>query len=112
ARSMTPAMSQPVRLPGGLLASPLTSPRLSEIALTATSASLGSGWRSGASVSLTPGSAEQVRRASTARPYNSHCAHLLAPPGPGRAGDGARIDGDGPARPPRLGCPWLRRAAP
>ena len=64
ARRTVPARSQPVRLPGGLLASALTSPRFSEIASTATSASLGSGSGSGASASSTPGSAEEVSRAS------------------------------------------------
>ena len=67
ARRTVPARSQPVREPGGLPASPRTSPRLSEMASTAMRASLGSGSGSGASASSTPGSAEEVRRASTGR---------------------------------------------
>src|SRR4051795_939982 len=66
-RRTVPARSQPVRLPDGLLASALTSPRLSEMASTATRASLGRGSGSGASASSTPGSAEEVSRASTGR---------------------------------------------
>src|SRR3954454_2570654 len=66
-RRTVPARSQPVRLPEGLFASALTSPRLSEIASTATRAWLGRGSGSGASPSSTPGSAEKARRASTGR---------------------------------------------
>src|SRR3954462_5420385 len=66
-RRTVPARSQPVRLPDGLLASALTSPRLSEMAWTATRAWLGRGSGSGASASSTPGSAEEVSRASTGR---------------------------------------------
>src|SRR4051794_24099929 len=71
ARSTTPATSQPVTVPGGWVGRRLTSPRLSETARTATSASPGAGSASATSVSSTWGAWSQVVRASTGATYTA-----------------------------------------
>lgn len=66
--STTPATSQPVTAPGSIVASRLDSPRLSEKALTVTSASGGSGAGSGTSVSATCGGSAAAVSASMVGP--------------------------------------------
>src|SRR4051794_31667816 len=91
ARSTTPATSQPATVPGGWVGRRLTSPRLSETARTATSASLAAGSGSATSVSSTWGAWSRVVRASTGATYTAGCRVLALP----------EWSANGPARPSR-----------
>src|SRR3954453_19526892 len=90
-RSTTPARSQPATVPAGIVGRRRASPRVSENAVTATSASSGAGCGSRTSVSSTCGSATEVVSASIGGTYTAVVGGPALP----------EWVGHGPARKPR-----------